>query len=70
MDQLGWLPAGAGQEKEFQNGAVERTVFQIRRFTEIRNQGPCKSFGFCEQVYIKGLKGDQIAVPLQQGKLY
>lgn len=37
---------------------------------EIRDQGLVRVIGFCEQVYIKGLKGDQIAVPFQQGKLY
>lgn len=41
MDQLGWLPSGAGQKKEFQNGAVEKIVFQIRVFFEIKNQGLC-----------------------------
>lgn len=45
---------------------IPNQEFSLRSETK----GLVRVLGFCEQTYIKGVKGDQIAVSLQQGKLY
>lgn len=59
----GWTEKGASK-RSCGKDYIPYQEFSLRSKTK----GLVRVFGLCEQIYIKGLKGGQIAVSLQDGK--
>lgn len=74
-EELVWIHWAGSQwgwtEKIVSNWSCGKDYIPNQEFSlRSETKGLVRVLGFCEQTYIKGVKGDQIAVSLQQGKLY